>query len=106
MRVLLGTALYQSKHSAITGNIHTGFELGTEFLRNYVKSMRLHTCQGTEEQSPQTVLLLNITPFLPIMKKKYDIHRFQHENISYIYTTIVPVIFLQKNLNTPQSSRL
>lgn len=70
MRVLLGTALYQSKHSAITGNIHTGFELGTEFLRNYVKSMRLHTCQGTEEQSPQTVLLLNITPFLPIMKKK------------------------------------
>lgn len=32
--------------------------------------MRLHTCQGTEEQSPQTVLLLNITPFLPIMKKK------------------------------------
>lgn len=56
--------------------------------------MWLHTCQGTEQQSPQTVLLQNITPFLPIMIT--NIMTFLDFNIKLSHTNIVPIICLQK----------
>lgn len=65
--------------------------LETSFLRNYVKSMRLHTCQGTEEQSPQTVLLLNITPSLPLMIKNMTFIDFNIKS-SHTYVQIYPVV--------------
>lgn len=59
--------------------------------------MRLHTCQGTEQQNPQTVLLQNITLFLPIMIK--HIMTFLDFNIKLFHTyeqnNIVPIIFIQ-----------
>lgn len=91
MCVLLGTALNQGKHSKITQSDSYRICVRNEFLRNYVKSMRLHTCQGTEEQNPQTVLLLNITPSLPLMIKNMTFIDFNIKS-SHTYVQIYPVV--------------
>lgn len=91
MCVLLGTALNQGKHSKITESDSYRICVRNKFLRNYDKSMRLHTCQGTEEQSPQTVLLLNITPFLPLMIKNMTFIDFNIKS-SHTYVQIYPVV--------------